>query len=113
MRCGRTLRLQRNLLVIEDQLQGSGNHKIDLFFHLGPEWKVSTTETNGKMVGCAIAGSRRLTLNCKADDALQFEVENSEISRAYGSRIPATRIQVSTVTQLPATLVTCIEWNRQ
>ncbi len=113
VRCSRTLRLQKNLLVIEDQIQGLGNHKLDLFFHLGPEWTVSPTGTNGKMIGCAIAGPRRLALNCEADNALHLEVESSEISRAYGLRLPATRIHIGTTAQLPVRLVTRIEWNPQ
>jgi len=111
VRCDRTMRLQKDRLLIEDQILGSGSHKLDLFFHLGPEWNASATEADGETVGCAIGGRRPLALNCKAAGTLCLEIENSEISRTYGSHIPAARIHIGTAAQLPARLLTCIEWN--
>lgn len=113
VRCSRTVLLKAGQLVIEDEVQGSGSHRIDLFFQLGPEHYVATTvEKQGKTVACAIGGSRPLTLNCEAPQIMLLEVRKGEISRAYGSCLPTTRIHIGTTAQLPTTLVTHIEWNR-
>jgi hypothetical protein len=113
LRCHRKLRLRKGSLVIEDQIQGSGMHELDLFFHLGPGWDASVSETSGEVVACEIYGTRSLALSCKGSEALHLAVDSSEISRAYGSSFPAKRIHISTAGQLPVNLTTCIEWNRQ
>lgn len=110
--CARTLHLKKNSLTIKDEIQGTGQHAIDLFFQVAPEWTVSSECSSGPSVGCTVRGVRAVDLNCQSDRALQLELQSSEISRTYGAALPATRIRIRTSGELPTTLVTTIHWEK-
>jgi Heparinase II/III-like protein/Heparinase II/III N-terminus len=110
--CARTLHLKKNSLTIKDEIQGTGQHAIDLFLQVAPEWTVSSECSSGPSVGCTVRGVRAVDLNCQSDRALQLELQSSEISRTYGAALPATRIRIRTSGELPTTLVTTIHWGK-
>jgi hypothetical protein len=110
--CTRTLHLRKNRLSIRDEITGGGNHDIAIYFQVAPEWAVAADQVGGVEVGCSIFGSHSVALTCTTDRPLQLHVENSEISRAYGSALLASRISVQTTGELPLTLVTTIEWKQ-
>lgn len=110
--CARTLHLKKNSLTIKDEIQGTGQHAIDLFFQVAPEWTVSSECSSGPSVGCTVRGVRAVDLNCQSDRALQMELQSSEISRTYGAALPATRIRIRTSGELPTTLITTIRWEK-
>jgi Heparinase II/III-like protein/Heparinase II/III N-terminus len=107
----RTVSLTGTALSLADQVDGSGTHSLDLRFILGPEWRASPEIIDGKMVSCVIDGSRHLTLQCEADSSLALEVLAAEISREYGSSVPATCIHIRTSACLPASLQTRVTWD--
>jgi hypothetical protein len=109
--CSRTLHFKKNQLTINDEIQGSGDHNIDLFFQIAPGFSVDPDVSDGTNVACAILGARSLVLRCRSSQKLQLRIENSEISRAYGAVSPAMRIRIDSLSMLPATLVTEIQWN--
>jgi len=109
--CSRVLHFKKARLTIYDQIKGAGTHSTDLFFQLAPDWAVTTDQPRGTNVTCLIRGPRSLVLNCRCDRDLQLQVENTEISRAYASALPATRIAIHTSGELPVTLLTTIEWD--
>ncbi len=110
--CSRTLHLKKTGLTIQDQILGTGHHAIDLFFQVAPEWTVSSERSSGTSVGCMISGTRHLRLDCQSDRELQLELQSSEISRAYGAALAATRIRIRFAGELPITLVTTIHWGK-
>jgi hypothetical protein len=77
---------------------------------LGPEWHVSPETSTGQIVSCVIDGSRQLTLRCEAESSLTLRVLPAEISREYGSYLPASCIQIQTVASLPASVQTRVRW---
>ncbi len=110
--CTRTLSLRNNRLVIRDEITGDGPHHIGLYFQVAPEWAVAANQTCGTAVGCTIFGSHSVSLNCQTNCDLQLNIQNSEISRAYGAALLASRISIQTTGELPMTLLTTIEWTR-
>jgi hypothetical protein len=107
----RTVSLSDTALLLIDEVGGAGTHLLDLRFLLGPEWRVSPAITAGKTVSCIIGGSRHLTLQCEADSSLMLDVLPAEISREYGSCVPATCIHIQTSASLPASVQTRVTWD--
>jgi hypothetical protein len=107
----RTVHLNETALLLIDRLSGTGEHMLDLRFLLGPEWHVSSETSSGEAVSCVIDGSRHLTLRCEAESSLTLRVSPAEISRAYGSYLPASCIQIQTVASLPASVRTRVRWD--
>jgi hypothetical protein len=106
----RTVQLNRQSLLLTDEVSGTGEHALDLRFVLGPEWRASSEMMNGETVCCEIAGPRRLTLVCEAGSGLALRVQPAEISREYGAIIPASCILIRTTASLPASIRTRVEW---
>jgi len=106
----RTVHLNETVLLLIDELSGTGEHMLDLRFLLGPEWHVSPETSTGQIVSCVIDGSRQLTLRCEAESSLTLRVLPAEISREYGSYLPASCIQIQTVASLPASVQTRVRW---
>jgi hypothetical protein len=107
----RTVHLNETALLLIDELSGAGEHMLELRFLLGPEWHVSSEVSAGRAVSCVIDGSRHLTLRCEAESSLTLRVSPAEISRAYGSYLPASCIQIQTVASLPASVRTRVRWD--
>ena len=107
----RTVQLRERLLLVVDEVSGQRTHSLDLRFVLGPEWSVTAEKITGETVTCAIDGPRRLTLQCEATHALALSVISMEISREYGSGLPASCIHIHTAATLPATLQTRVRWD--
>ncbi|MGC2108281.1 MAG: alginate lyase family protein [Candidatus Korobacteraceae bacterium] len=111
VRCSRAVHFKRGSFVIKDEIHGPDHHRIDLFFQLAPGWTASAEESHGTTVACKITGSRILTMTCEGGDRVMYlELEDSEISRAYGVALPAARIHIHAFGELPATLLTTIHW---
>jgi hypothetical protein len=107
----RTVHLSETALLLIDDLSGAGEHTLDLRFLLGPEWHVSSETSTGPAVSCVIDGSRHLTLRCEAEGLLTLKVLPAEISREYGSYLPASCIRIQTVASLPASVQTRVRWD--
>jgi Heparinase II/III-like protein/Heparinase II/III N-terminus len=107
----RTVHLSETALLLVDELSGTGEHMLDLRFLVGPEWHVSSETSTGQAVSCVIDGSRHLTLRCEAESSLTLSVLPAEISREYGSYLPASCIQIQTTAGLPASVQTRVRWD--
>jgi hypothetical protein len=107
----RTVHLSKTELLLVDELRGGGRHMLDLRFLLGPEWHVSPETSTGQAVSCVIDGARHLTLRCEAENSMKLAVVPSEISREYGSHLPASCIQIQTIAGLPASVRTLVRWD--
>lgn len=85
----RRIRLDRasGLLVIEDRLEGSGEHALEWHFHLAPG--VATELGEPGMFKLA-AGAQALAL--AHDPALEATVEGSSYSPSYGVRVPSRQL---------------------
>lgn len=110
VRCARAVHFKRGSVTIKDEIQGSGHHRIDLFFQVAPGWTVSAEASSGTSLSCNITGNRILSMTSESDHVMHLELEDSEVSRAYGVALPATRIHLHTLGELPATLLTTIYW---
>ncbi len=106
----RTVQLNKQSLLLTDEVSGTGERALDLRFVLGPEWRASSEMMNGETVRCEIAGPRRLTLVCEARSGLALHVQPAEISREYGAVIPVSCILIRNTASLPASIRTRVEW---
>jgi hypothetical protein len=107
----RTVQLMERSLVVLDEVGGTNEHLLDLHYVLGPEWQVSSEMMEGETVSCFIAGPCRLTLQCEAAHQLTLTVMPAEISREFGTALPATRIQIRATAWLPAKVQTRVRWD--
>ncbi len=107
----RTVQLTERSLLVLDELSGADKHLLELRYILGPEWRASSEMMAGEMVSCAIAGPRRLSLRCEAESPLTLIILPVQISREYGTELPASCIQIQTTANLPARVQTRVEWD--
>ena len=107
----RTVQLSETALLLLDEVSGTGERLLGLRFLLGPEWQVSPEITLGPAVSCVIRGPRQIRLRCEAESSLTLQVLPAEISREYGSYLPASCIQIRTMACLPASLQTQVRWD--
>jgi len=110
VRHSRVVRLRENGLELEDHFNGSGEHRIELNFHLPEEWQV--TPTPGERPGFAIVGPRDAKIVWQSLAPLVLGSEGAAISRAYGATSPSTRIRVATSTRLPVVILTRLSWDQ-
>ena len=107
----RTVRLTQGSLLVLDELSGTEKHLLELRYILGPEWRVSSENMTGETVSCAISGPRRLSLQCEAASALALIILPAQISREYGTELPASCIRIQTTATLPAKVQTRVQWD--
>jgi Heparinase II/III-like protein/Heparinase II/III N-terminus len=107
----RTVQLSHGSLLILDELSGTEKHLLELGYILGPEWRVSSEMMTGETVSCAISGPRRLSLHCEAESPLALMILPAEISREYGTALPASCIRIQTTATLPARVQTRVQWD--
>jgi hypothetical protein len=112
----RTVQLDEwSMLIIDevhgDELQGAGDHLLDLQFVLGPAWRVSSEMMSGTIVSCIITGPQRLTLQCETESSLTLSCPPAEISHEYGATIPVSSVRIQTTACLPAKVQTRVQWD--
>ena len=107
----RRVRVQeQNSVILEDVLVGGGHHTIEANFHIDPAWEITSVENLGKSVRAEVSGPRRVSLEFSAPAELHGDKQPTQISRTFGSSIPASKIHLSAETALPFTLTTRITW---
>ena len=105
----RTMRLAPGRLQITDTLDGTGEHGFQLTWQIPVLPSAVEILRGGREADCRVAG-RAFELCCAAPVKLEFEAVESEISRAYGATLIATRLTVSGRGVLPLKIVTGITW---
>ena len=98
-------------MLITDEVEGAGDHLLDLQFVLGPAWRASSEMMNGKTVRCVITGPQRMTLECDSESSLTLSLTPAEISREYGATIPVSSIRIQTTARLPGKVQTRVQWD--
>ncbi len=106
----RTVQLSHGSMLVLDELTGTEQHLLELRYILGPQWQVSSEMMTGETVSCAIAGPRRLSLQCEAESSLALIVLPARISREYGTALPASCIRIQITATLPARVQTRVQW---
>ena len=110
VRHSRVVRLREDGLELEDQFDGSGEHQVELNFHLPEEWQVAPTP--GERPGFAIVGPCNAKIVWQSLAPLELGWEAVRISRAYGANSPGTRIRVATSARLPLVILTRLSWDQ-
>jgi len=105
----RAVRLAPGGLQITDTLDGTGEHSFQLTWQLPGLPSAVEIPPNGQQGRCRLEG-RAFELCCAAPVSLEFEASESEISRAYGATLKATRLTVSGRGALPLKIVTSMTW---
>jgi hypothetical protein len=91
--------------LVRDLVVGSGQHEIDISWHLNPE--LSSTNRSEDRFFCS--GTKGGIALFSAEENSWFKTAEEGIwSAAYGSRQPATEIRFTTVTTLPAEFATLL-----
>jgi len=107
----RTVRLpESKVAILEDLLLGGGKHTLEVNFHLDPAWEIVSLENRGRSVHCQASGKRVVQLEFTAPTDLSAEKVPTQISRTFGSWIPASKIRLLGEAALPCTLTTRISW---
>jgi hypothetical protein len=107
----RTVGLNPFSLQIVDEVNGAGNHSLELRFILGPEWLPYPEIMTGELVTCIVKGPQQLTLQCEAACPLALSVISAHISREYGAALATRCIRIQTTATLPAKVQTRVQWN--
>ncbi len=95
--------LKSEFWLVRDLVLGEGKHKLDLFWHLGPE--ASTTDNQGFVNH---QGQEILRILSVEGNDWRREVEAGWWSPVYGKKEPGAVLHFGTVSNLPAEFVTLL-----
>jgi len=104
----RRLTVAEKTLVIEDTLEGTGEHEFTLNLHVSPGWMVEPQQSQGNVVSCRFGKASSVSVVVSAPVLLQLETRPAPISRSYGSSLLTTRLCVQGRSSLPLVIVTQI-----
>jgi len=104
--------LEKRELVLEDQLTGTGVHHVDINFHLGPAWTVTSVSQADSIITSRIDGPFSVEMASHAPVSFRAEAEVILIANAFGSRIPSYKLRLHGKAHLPFCLTTHITWSR-
>jgi hypothetical protein len=96
--------------IIEDHLDGSGQHDVEVNFQLAPGCTVAKIEGGDTKVHCELNGPRGLSLVFKAPGDVCVDSRETLVSMTYGGVTPAIRLCLSGRVTLPVCLVTELYW---
>jgi hypothetical protein len=99
-----------NQVHIEDHFSGSGQHRLEACFHIGPGWKVAALTAEGGGVRCVLEGTSRVALMFRAEALVRFTQGPADASRIYGTMVPSSMVRMSLCDDLPAVLTTDLSW---
>jgi hypothetical protein len=105
------LRANRNMVIVEDKLNGSGTHSFEINFQFASEWRIGPIETVGSNIQARAFGSAGLQISFEGADRAEGEKQDSSVSMTYGGSSPAERLSIKGESNLPATLTTVIRWS--
>jgi len=103
--------LKPDILVVSDHVLGSGNHKIEQFWHLAPEYKV---ELNGKRAELAIRQHKKVfeVWSSPLDNLSvvegQLDPIQGWVSTHYGQKTPAPVLVHFGLSTLPVRVISII-----
>jgi hypothetical protein len=104
----RRLRLCPGMFQIEDTLDGDGEHDFEMNFHFSPHWRAMVGEGSGTRVSCRFTGPSSVSM-LVSGPRMELTIQQSQVSRSYGSVVAASRLCIRGRASLPATLVSLLE----
>ncbi len=117
LKVSRSLFLRDEKLEIEDEIGGKGFHKIELFFHFGPNIQIQRNSTNSETFNITGRfGNATITFETVKGTSYIDSFEGDEeplgwyISE-YGKKEPTVTIRRSIFSNVPVKLKSCIRWN--
>jgi hypothetical protein len=103
----RSVTIQSNKIYIQDVLSGTGEHQVDIFWHLPSAWRISASEAGR----CRITGPRDVIMAVAPAEPFGLSHETCRIARTYGGATETgTVIKVSGKLSLPCTVSTEFLW---
>jgi len=99
--------LKNGIYLIRDVVQGHGQHRVDVSWHLGPDLQFIKQSTYGLAYG-----GPRLSILAPEGGNWACAVRKESWSPVYGAKSPMTVLNFSTVADLPSELtVLLVTWN--
>ncbi len=103
----RCVSLRRGGIAIDDILEGTGSHSLEIFWHLPSTWRIEQMEKDG----FEIAGPQNVCLTVDSELELQLSHQPVPISRTYGGALEkGTRLRIAGSGRFPCTIRTHINW---
>jgi hypothetical protein len=103
--------LHTDLIVVVDEVDGAGEHKASVHWHLGPDWSANTRSRAVTLT----AGADRVALRVPTGRIETFTGDRETglgwHSPAYGRVEPTTTIRITNEGPLPATIVSVFDLN--
>ena len=93
-------------LVIADEVRGAGNHEVEFYFHLHPEWEARLSGRQCDVVHT----SAGMFMRFEFDDSLNTELTQSTYHPEFGLSIPNVRIRCRFRGNLPKRFETRMRW---
>jgi len=97
--------------VIEDELEGKGEHDFELNFQLAPNRKAEIATDNDGVL-CRILGDPQVQLMIAGPTSLRGSIQPSVASRTYGVTVPAMTVRVSGRAVFPVRISSLISWTQ-
>lgn len=94
-------------LVIADEVRGAGNHDVEIFFHLHPDWEA---RLHGRQCD-VVHGGAGMFMRFEFDDSLSVELTQSTYHPEFGLSIPNVRIRCRFWGNLPRRFETRLHWS--
>jgi hypothetical protein len=107
----RTVSIRENSqIMIEDNLEGRGEHAIETNWHFPQEWSLQIVRSRGRQIECRAQAQVLVSILTESDAILESLITSSFISKTYGSMSNATRVTVKGNVCLPFRLITTFSW---
>ena len=101
------------MFVIEDELEGAGEHEFEFNLQLAPECRPELSiEDRG--IAFRIHGASqnvRMLVSAPTAALLHASIEASPVSRAFGVTVPAEKLRIRGRASLPARIITRLSWS--
>src|SRR3989454_5952786 len=107
----RTIRVvdDERAFVIEDELEGEGDHDFELNLQLAPNRSAVLGEAENGIL-CRVLGDRQVQLTVAGPTRLQGSIQPSLISTTYGATVPAVKVRFWGRAAVPTRITTRISW---
>jgi len=108
----RTIQLveQKQIVVVEDRLNGSGQHYVEINFQIAAGWTLGSLQNLPSEIRASISGAGELRISFQSHGNVRGYQEESWISMCYGALTPSTRLRCCGEVALPTTLTTILHW---
>jgi len=104
----RRWRLDRESLIIEDELEGAGIHGYALHYHFHPE--MIPVATGNRVIESTDRGDPSSRMRVQLDQSLAVVLEDTTFHPGFGVSIPTQKIVARGRSALPVRLQTHISW---